>query len=140
MANPNGAIENLKPMTERTEEEQKKIATMGGIASGIVRKQKATFTNAIKWLANSNIEIKDGSIKETFKKNGIDITGLNPTQLATIGLWAGAVYGKADNYRLLAELNGEFFENLDEAPTPSLDIKIKDNSHLEKTLYEENKH
>lgn len=134
MANPNPSTSQLNHTL--TVKEQ----SMGGIASGQVRKQKATFTNAIKWLANANIDIKDGSIKDTFKKNGIDISGLNPTQLATIGLWAGAVYGKADNYRLLAELNGEFLEHLEDAPTPSLDITIKDNSHLEKDLYEENKH
>ena len=132
--------ENLVSLADRTTKEKRAIAIMGGKASGEIRKQKATFTNAIKWLANANIEIKDGSIKDTFKKNGIDISGLNPTQLATIGLWAGAVYGKADNYRLLAELNGEFLEHLEDAPTPTLDITIKDNSHLEKDLYEENKH
>lgn len=129
-----------KGFDSRTTEEQQEIARLGGITSGIVRKQKATFTNAIKWLANADIDIKEGSIKDTFKKNGIDISGLNPTQLATIGLWAGAVYGKADNYRLLAELNGEFLEHLEDTPTPTLDITIKDNSHLEKDLYEENKH
>lgn len=134
MANPNPRTDHLTHVLTHKEQ------SMGGKASAEVRKQKAAFTNAIKWLASTNVEIKDGSIKDTFKKNGIDISNLNPTQLATIGLWLGAVYGKADNYRLLAELNGEFIENFEEAPTPKLDITIKDNSHLEKTLYEENKH
>ena len=58
----------------------------------------------------------------------------------TLGQVLGAIGGKNDNYRTLLELNGELLENTIDAPTPKLDITIKDNSHLEKDLYEENKH
>ena len=125
--------ENLIPFNERTEEEQRRIATMGGIASGETRKQKATFKNAVKWLVESDIKIKEGTLADTFKKAGIDISNLNPTQLATIGLWFGAVNGNATNYRILMEANEEVEA---ETGTPNVEIKIVDNSELEKVMYD----
>ena len=86
---------------------QVEIARMGGIASGEAKREKATFKNAIKWLIESDIKIKDGNIANTFKEAGIDISKLNPTQLATIGLWVGAVNGNATNYKTLMEANEE---------------------------------
>ena len=125
-------IENLKPGEYKlTLEEQKK----GGIASGEVRREKATFKNAVKWLVESDIKITEGSLVDTFKKAGIDISKLNPTQLATIGLWFGAVNGNATNYKTLMEANEEIEVN---SETPDIEIKIIDNSELEKVMYENN--
>lgn len=127
--------DNLIPLNERTKEEQRTITTMGGIASGKARQEKATFKKAIKWLVDSDIKIKEGTLAETFQKAGIDISNLNPTQLATIGLWFGAVNGNATNYKMLMEANEEI-ETTNE--TPSVEIKIVDNSNLEKAMYEDN--
>lgn len=137
MANPNGNPATLKVPTSV---EARINGQKGGIASAEVRKQKKTFTEAIKWLVNSDIEIKDGKIKETFKQNGIDVTGLNPTQLATLGLWAGAVYGNAQNYKTLMEGNGELVEDTPTYNPAIEDVEqVVDNSNLEKVLYEANK-
>lgn len=122
----------------QTGEEQVETARKGGIASGESRRKKRTFTNAIKWLANADCEFKTGKIKETFIANGIDITGLDTTQLATLGLWAGAVYGNAQNYKTLMEGNGE--SDIEDTGTPIVEINVVDNSNLEKILYEENRH
>lgn len=139
MANPNGNIENLNPV--RSEEEARILGQKGGIASGEARRNKKTFTNAVKWLANADIKITDGKIKETLEANGISIKGLDTTQLATLGLWLGAVYGNAQNFKTLMETNGE---NIEEENTYMPEIEhlgeIVDNSHLEKDLYEANKH
>ena len=126
--------DNLKPGEYKlTLEEQK----MGGIASGKVRKEKATFKKAIKWLLeDSNITINKGSLYESFKKSGIDISKLNTTQLATLGLWSGAVQGNATNYKTLMEANEEIQT---ETETPNININIVDNSNLEKIMYEDNK-
>ena len=126
--------DNLKPFTSDQSREQAVInGSKGGIASGIVRKEKATFKNAIKWLVESDIKIKGGNIYEAFKKSGIDISNLKPTQLATLGLWSGAIQGKAENYKTLMEANEEIqFEN----ETPALNINIIDNSNFEKVMYE----
>ena len=104
MANPNGNIENLNHTL--TVEELRK----GGINSGKTRANRKTFTNAVKWLANADIKITDGKIKETLEANGISTKGLDPTQLATLGLWLGAVYGNAQNFKTLMETNGENIE------------------------------
>ena len=122
--------DNLKPGEYKlTLEEQK----MGGIASGKVRKEKATFKKAIKWLLeDSDIKIKKGDIKERFKDSGINISQLNPSQLATLGLWMGAVQGNATNYKTLMEANEEIQT---ETETPNININIIDNEHLEKVMY-----
>lgn len=125
--------DNLKPGEYKlTLEEQKK----GGIASGKARQEKATFKKAIKWLVESDIKITNGDILKTFKESGIDISNLNTTQLATIGLWFGAVQGNATNYKTLMEANEEIETQTE---TPSININVVDNSNLEKVMYDSNK-
>lgn len=128
-------VENLKPV--QSKEEARERGHNGGIASGQARQKKKQFKDAIKWLVNSNIKIDKGNIYEEFKKNNIDISKLDPTQLATIGIWMGAVEGNATNYKTLMEANEEIEVNNE---TPIVEVKVVDNSNLEKVLYEENKH
>lgn len=54
------AKEDLKPMNQRTKEEQKKIATMGGIASGKARKQKKLLKECLEELLEKEIKGKNG--------------------------------------------------------------------------------
>ena len=77
----NKGQENLIPFTERTKEEQREIATMGGIASGKARQEKATMKKTLEMLLN-----------EKNKK------GKTYRELSTLGLIKGAVDGKAENY------------------------------------------
>ena len=58
-------------------------------------------------------------------------------ELATLGLIKGAIDGKADNYKTIVALLGELVEQ--ENQTPNIEIKIVDNSNLEKVMYGENK-
>lgn len=128
--------QNLIPNSERTPNELREMTKKGGIKSGEVRREKATFKKAIKWLLeDSNITINKGSLYESFKKSGIDISKLNTTQLATLGLWSGAVQGNATNYKTLMEANEEIQT---ETETPNININIVDNSNLEKIMYEDN--
>lgn len=130
--------QNLMPIQEvnsrRTPEQHSADSRKAGIASGKARKRKATFKNAIKWLAESDIKIKEGDMYNHFKKSGIDISNLDPTQLATIGLWYGAVQGNASNYKTLMEGNNEVETERD---TPVLKIEVVDNSELEGKMYDE---
>lgn len=126
--------QNLRPAEYKLSVEE---AKKGGIASGKTRREKASFKQAIKWLAeNGDLKITEGSLYELYKNNGIDISNLNPTQLATIGLWFGATTGKAENYRVLMQGNEEILESTE---TPEVNINIIDNSELEKELYKEDK-
>ena len=89
----NKGQENLIPMNERTKEEQKRIATMGGIRSGEVRKEKAIMKATLEML----LEERSKSGK-TYK------------ELATLGLIKGAIKGNAQNYRTILEMLGELKE------------------------------
>lgn len=125
--------DNLKPFTSDQSHEQAVInGSKGGIASGKARREKATFKNAIKWLIESDIKINKGNLYESFKQSGIDISKLNTTQLATLGLWSGAVQGNATNYKTLMEANEEIQTDTE---TPAININIIDNEHLEKVMY-----
>lgn len=133
-------IENLvydKGFDTISAEELSKIASKGGKNSQKVQKEKRTFKKAIEWLANSDIKLKGGNVYDTLKGMGIDVDTLNPTQLATIGLWYGAVQGNATNYKTLMEGNNEIEE--ESSVNPTFKVEIIDNSNLEKQLYEANK-
>ena len=135
MANPNPKTDHL------THKLTPKEQSMGGKASQKVQKEKKLFTEAVKWLANSDIKMTEGITYEVFKKHNIDISQLDTTQLATIGLWFGAVQGNANNFKTLIETNGELLVT-GENNQPKIEKveDIVDNSDLEKVLYETNKH
>lgn len=125
--------QNLRPGEYKlTLEEQKK----GGLKSAEIRKEKATFKKAIQWLVNSDIKLNEGTITDNFKKAGIDISNLNPTQLATIGLWFGAVQGNSTNYRILMEANEELQEENKNTQQPILNINIQGSDKLKEAFYE----
>ena len=58
-----GGQENLIPMTERTEDEQRKIARLGGIASGEARRRKKSMREWAEVLGQCTMTLKmpDGS-------------------------------------------------------------------------------
>lgn len=113
--------ENLIPMSERSKEEVREIASRGGVNSGIVRKEKATMKKTLEMLVDEIAKIDGNDDKLTYK------------QLATLGLIKGAMDGKADNYKTMLEVLGELQQ---ESSTPEISISIIDNSNLEKTMYE----
>ena len=102
-----------------TSEEAREIGRKGGIRSGEVRREKATMKKTLEMLLN--------------EKNN---KGKTYRELTTLGLIKGAVDGKAENYKTIVQLLGELQESNNE--TPSIEIKIVDNSNLEKVMYEEN--
>lgn len=113
MANKN---DNLIPGGHKlTLEEQK----MGGIASGKARQEKATMKKTLEMLLN--------------EKNN---KGKTYRELATLGLIKGAVNGNSANYRTILETLGELASN-EQVTTPSITVKIVDNSDLEKAMYDE---
>ena len=82
--------ENLIPFTERTESEKRRIAIMGGKASGKARREKATMKKTLEMLLDST-----NSKGKTYR------------ELATMGLLKGAINGNAQNYRTILETLGE---------------------------------
>ena len=114
--------ENLIPLNERTKDEQREIARQGGIASGIVRKEKATMKETLRQMLEEVADIEGND------------NGLTYRQLATLGLIKGSIQGKADNYKTILEAIGELSNEI--KLTPEININVVNNEELEKTMYE----
>lgn len=134
---------NLIPMNELTKKEQREIAVKGGIASGKVRKEKATMRKSLELLLNSKINIDKiddmtiNDLKSKLKMLGADTSKMKVEDLVNAGLILGAVFGNANNYKTIIETKGEMLEEKNN--TPTLTLEVVDNSSLNKVLYEENK-
>lgn len=111
--------QNLISLKDRTEEERKEIARMGGIASGEKRKERATIKKTLETL----LQEEDG-------------TGKTYQDKSVLGLIYGAIQGKAENMKLMLQMLGEL-EPEEQVGTPQVNINIVDNSELEKALYED---
>ena len=61
---------NLIPMNRRTEIEQKRIATMGGKASGAARRKKADFKRVLNQILT--MQVPDDVMKEQLEALGLD--------------------------------------------------------------------
>lgn len=119
--------ENLIPMSERSKEEVRAIARKGGINSGETRRKKKTMRETLEQMLDEVANIEGNKDKLTYR------------QLATLGLLKGAVQGNNANYKTILETIGEIQES-QSTTTPTLNVNIIDNSKLEGTLYEENRH
>ncbi len=135
--------ENLIPMTKRTEEEQRRIAVMGGIASGQARKKNAIIRNSLQKILNSNIKIPDNiedkDIKDYMNKLqalGVNTKEVSLVDLMNLGQILGAIGSKPECYRALLESSGELEKQEEVKSTPSISINVIDNSNLEKVMYE----
>lgn len=110
-------IDNLKVPTS---EEAREYGRLGGIASGKARREKATLKKTLETL----LEMTNKETGQTYQEE------------VTIGLIKGAKLGKAENYKLIAQMLGEM-ENDISTTTPEVKIEIVDHSNLEKQMYEE---
>ena len=116
--------DNLIPMSERTKDEVREIARKGGINSGIARREKATLRKTLEQLLDTVPKSESNPEGKTFR------------ELTTEGLMIGAINGKAENYKIMAQMLGELEEEQTNE-TPSVTITVVDNSNLEKAMYEE---
>ena len=96
-------IENLKPQSTRTKEEQREIAKLGGKASGEARRQKSTIKSILKQWADSPITV--AKLKKEAKSYGIDTD--EGRSLITLALIKGAMKGNAKYMERLLDTLGE---------------------------------
>ena len=75
---PRDGTKNLKPMSERSKDEVKKIASKGGINSGKARRKKADLKKAFETLLS--LDVTDKNIKKQLEDMGMD--GNNEALLA----------------------------------------------------------
>lgn len=112
--------DNLIPFTsEQSREEAKINGRKGGIRSGEVRREKATFKKTLEMLLD--------------EKNS---KGKTYRELITLGQIKSAIDGKAENFKAILALMGEMEE--EQTSTPELKIEIVNNEDLEAVMYENN--
>lgn len=75
---PRDGTKNLKPMSERSKDEVKKIASKGGINSGKARRKKADLKKVFETLLS--LDVTDKNIKKQLEDMGMD--GSNEALLA----------------------------------------------------------
>jgi hypothetical protein len=110
-------VQNLKPGEYKfTHDDQ--IA--GGIASGKARHERATMRKTLEAM----LKQKNEQTGNTFEED------------ITLGIITGAMFGKAENYKIIAQMTGAL-ESEEQTGTPQVNINIVDNSELEKVLYED---
>ena len=114
--------DNLIKFTEMSPSRHSELSKRGQKASTEAKKKKKSMRETLKLLLE--METKSGRTNQ---------------EEITIGLINGAKKGNATNYRTILETLGELQPN-NEYNTPLLEVKVVDNSHLEKVMYEANKH
>ena len=91
---PNDATSNLIPQSERTKEEQRRIARQGGIASGKARAEKRDLRKALELL-----------LEQTFTdKKGVTKTG---AQAITERLFSEVMKGNIRAFEVLRDTVGQ---------------------------------
>lgn len=101
--------QNLIPTNKRTKSEQRKIAKMGGVASGIARREKKTLRERLLLMGEQEITNKKG---ETMQRE--DVIALQVSQKAANGDLKAA--------RLYAELTGQLVQKIDVDSNPPIVI------------------
>ena len=86
--------DNLKPQSERTKEEQRRIATMGGKASGKARREKADLRKMCQMVLEMDIKGKDGTVK-------------SGAEAITLAQLQKALKGDAKAYEVLRDTAGQ---------------------------------
>ena len=97
------AQKDLIPMNQRTKEEQKKIASMGGKKSGQVRREQKTYREMAKAMLSATI--KDKSLLDELKAYGIDETDVKAYTL--LGMIKASGNGSHNAFDRLMALIGE---------------------------------
>ena len=98
---------NLIPQSERTKEEQREIARMGGIASGEARRKKKTLREAAEAIFSANLT--DEEI-EKYRAKGYEVETL--LDAVIVGQVQSALKGNSQAFANFMRLFGEGVENI----------------------------
>jgi Holliday junction resolvasome RuvABC ATP-dependent DNA helicase subunit len=96
---------NLIPQSERTKEEQRKIAIKGGIASGKARRRKKLIKEQLELLLS--LPLKDENAKRKLKQMGIDADNLDNQMAMVISIWNKALKGDVQAFNTIRDSVGE---------------------------------
>lgn len=113
--------QNLIPFNERTESEQRKIATAGGIASGAARRRKRALKDAADLFLS--LPVTDRRVWNKLARKGVDPEDIDNQMAMICGLHAQASLGDARAGKLLWEMLGE---NAKDDPVEDQLLKAKE--------------
>ena len=107
----NDGIENLIPQSERTKEEQREIARLGGIASGKARREKRDRKQMASDLLD--LTMQGAGVDKIKKFFGMKDTELNAYQVTVLSCLMKAMQkGDANALEKLLKIAGEQFAEL----------------------------
>ena len=116
------AKKDLIPFNQRTEEEQKKIASLGGKKSGQVRREQKTYRDMAKAMLSATIT--DKNILNELKAYGLSETDVKAYTL--LGMIKASGNGSHNAFDRLMELIGEKEQNQNENVIAKLDKVLGD--------------
>lgn len=116
------AKKDLIPFNQRTEEEQKKIASMGGKKSGEVRREQKTYREMAKAMLSATIT--DENILNELQAYGLSETDVKAYTL--LGMIKASGNGSHNAFDRLMELIGEKEQNQNENVIAKLDKVLGD--------------
>ena len=99
--------QNLIPQRERTKEEQREIARLGGIASGEARRKKKTLREAAEAIFSANLTQEE---IEKYKAKGYEVETL--LDAVIVGQVQSARKGNSQAFANFMRLFGEGVENI----------------------------
>lgn len=116
----NETTKNLIPQSERTKDEQREIARMGGKKSGEVRREQKTYRDMAKAMLSATI--KDKKILDELQAYGLSETDVKAYTL--LGMIKASGNGSHHAFDRLMELIGEKEQNQNENVIAKLDKVI----------------
>ncbi len=99
------AREDLIPLNQRTKEEQKRIATAGGVASGAARRRKRSLKEAADLYLS--LPVSDRRRWNKLARKSIDPEDIDNQMAMIVGLSEAATAGDARAASVLVKLVGE---------------------------------
>lgn len=96
---------DLIPLNERTKEEQKAIATMGGKASGKARREKKLMKDQLSTLLS--LPLKNQKVKDGLKKLGLKADDIDNQMALVFALYQRGLKGDTKAFELIRDTVGE---------------------------------
>ena len=97
--------ENLKPLTQRTKEEQREICSKGGKASVAARRRKKNMREIFRML--KDLPVNDAKMKAQLKASGIKEGDATYSAALAFSAMYHAMRGNSQMMRLVFEMMGE---------------------------------
>ncbi|HIT29572.1 MAG TPA: hypothetical protein IAC26_01885 [Candidatus Scatomorpha stercoravium] len=106
--------DNLIPLDRRTKDEQRKIQSMGGVASGIARRRRKALSEALG--VYLSLPVQDKRALGRLVKAGVDAEDADTQMLVVAALVQRAIDGDVRAVRLIFDIVGTSDEKAADVP------------------------